>query len=93
MECPITGFHQDAEGDWVAELACGHNQHVRHAPPWECRPWVVTPDGRHSRLGVRLNCVKCDRREPPDRSPDGPSGRPADQTQEEPGRVPDPGGE
>lgn len=26
----IIGFHQDEEGHWVAELACGHNQHVRH---------------------------------------------------------------
>ena len=31
----ITGFHQDAAGDWVAELACGHAQHVRHRPPWQ----------------------------------------------------------
>lgn len=29
---PIVGFHQDEEGDWVASLACGHNQHVRHNP-------------------------------------------------------------
>jgi hypothetical protein len=37
MERPVTGFHQDAEGQWLAELGCGHNQHVRHDPPWECR--------------------------------------------------------
>jgi Protein of unknown function (DUF3565) len=67
MDQPITGFHQDAEGHWVAQLECGHNQHVRHQPPWESRPWVVTPEGRASRLGVRLNCVKCDRGQPPDR--------------------------
>jgi hypothetical protein len=57
MERQVTGFHQDEEGHWVAELECGHNQHVRHDPPWECRPWVVTPEGRRSRLGMRLNCV------------------------------------
>jgi hypothetical protein len=43
MERRVTGFHQDGEGHWVAELECGHNQHARHGPPWECRPWVVSP--------------------------------------------------
>ena len=66
MERRITGFHTDDEGHWVAELECGHNQHVRHDPPWESRPWVVTTEGRRSRLGMRLTCVKCDREEPPD---------------------------
>jgi hypothetical protein len=56
----ITGFHQDEQGHWVAELACGHNQHVRHDPPWQVRPWVVTEEGRLTRLGERLNCVLCD---------------------------------
>jgi len=45
MEQPITGFHLDEENDWVAELACGHFQHVRHKPPWVERPWVVTEEG------------------------------------------------
>jgi hypothetical protein len=67
MERRVMGFHQDAEGHWVAELECGHNQHVRHDPPWESRPWVVTADGRRSRLGMQLDCVKCDRGAPPDR--------------------------
>lgn len=67
MDRPIVGYHQDAEGHWVAELDCGHNQHVRHDPPWISRPWVVTPEGRASRLGVTLNCVKCDTDQPPDR--------------------------
>ena len=67
MDQPITGFHQDGEGHWVAELACGHNQHVRHEPPWMHRPWVLTPDGRAGRLGVKLACPKCDRQLPPDR--------------------------
>lgn len=66
MEQPITGFHQDAEGHWVAELACGHFQHVRHDPPWQQRPWVLTPEGRAGKLGVRLGCVKCDAGAPPD---------------------------
>jgi hypothetical protein len=39
---------------------CGHNQHVRHDPPWQVRPWVLTEEGRRTRLGVILNCVLCD---------------------------------
>jgi hypothetical protein len=33
MERLIVGFHQDEEKHWVAQLECGHNQHVRHQPP------------------------------------------------------------
>lgn len=64
---PITGFHQDEADDWVAELACGHNQHVRHNPPWTNRPWVVTPQSRESMTGHELACKKCDAGAPPDR--------------------------
>jgi hypothetical protein len=67
MDQPIVGFHQDTEGHWVAELACGHNQHTRHDPPWTNRPWVATPEGRARVLGQVLACRKCDRGEPPDR--------------------------
>jgi maltose O-acetyltransferase len=66
MDQPITGFHTDSEGDWVAELACGHFQHTRHNPPWTNRPWVVTPEGRASVLGQTLACRKCDQKAPPD---------------------------
>jgi len=66
MQRPITGFHQDEHGDWVAELSCGHGQHVRHKPPFTLRPWVVTAAGRDSRLGTELDCVRCDRGEPRD---------------------------
>lgn len=59
-EQAITGFHQDEQGDWVADLACGHTQHVRHRPPWELRPWVTTEDGRRAHLGFLLQCRKCD---------------------------------
>jgi hypothetical protein len=52
----ITGFHQDAEGHWVAELECGHSQHVRHTPPWQVRPWVLTAAGRASQVGTDLRC-------------------------------------
>ena len=62
----MTGFHLDAEGHWVAELSCGHAQHVRHRPPFELRPWVMSPEGRAGRLGQTLDCVRCDRREMPE---------------------------
>ncbi|WP_198673599.1 DUF3565 domain-containing protein [Algibacillus agarilyticus] len=62
----IIGFHQDEIEDWVAELACGHNQHVRHQPPFINREWVITPAGRKSKLGLKLNCKKCERVEPRD---------------------------
>ena len=63
MDRKIVGYHQDEYGDWVADLECGHSQHVRHQPPFINRPWVVTEKGRRSKLGVILNCVKCDQME------------------------------
>jgi len=57
---PITGFHQDDEGDWVADLACGHAQHMRHNPPLNSRPWVLDPAGRQAMLGTELPCKPCD---------------------------------
>jgi hypothetical protein len=66
MKQPISGFHLDEAGDWVAELACGHNQHVRHDPPWQLRDWVTTAEGRRQHLGHVLECVKCERGEPKD---------------------------
>lgn len=69
MKQPITGYHRDEEDHWVAQLACGHNQHVRHQPPWVNRPWVESREGRQSMLGVELNCVKCDEGAPEDERP------------------------
>jgi len=66
MKQPITGFHLDDLGDWVAELSCHHFQHVRHNPPWMNREWVITEAGRQSKLGEELECVKCDSGAPPD---------------------------
>jgi len=63
----IVGYHLDDENHWVAELSCGHFQHVRHEPPWMTRPWVLTKKGRQSMLGYQLNCKKCDRGEPVDK--------------------------
>ena len=56
----IVGFHQDTEGDWVAELSCQHNQHVRHRPPFLERAWVTTEEGRASRIGTEIQCPLCD---------------------------------
>lgn len=55
----ITNYHQDDEQHWVAELACGHHQHVRHRPPWERRDWVTSISGRKSMLGYMLYCKLC----------------------------------
>jgi tellurite resistance-related uncharacterized protein len=62
----IEGFHSDEDGDWVAELSCLHNQHVRHRPPFQERPWVLTEDGRAQRIGSPIDCPLCDRAEMPD---------------------------
>ncbi len=56
---PITGYYLDEEGHWVAQLACGHNQHVRHDPPLVKRDWVRTEEGRNSMIGFYLSCLKC----------------------------------
>ncbi len=69
MDRTIASFHQDELGDWVARLACGHHQHVRHDPPWTNRPWVTSPEGRASKLGEALACRKCDQGAPPDALP------------------------
>lgn len=60
MKQKITGFHQDELEHWVADLACGHTQHVRHDPPWQLRPWVITERGRQGKIGFILDCVNCD---------------------------------
>lgn len=55
----IVGYHQDVESHWVAELECGHGQHVRHDPPWQVREWVLSESGRRGHLGTELGCVLC----------------------------------
>lgn len=53
------GFHQDEKKDWVADLECGHKQHVRHKPPWQNRPWVLKEETRQRYIGYKLNCKIC----------------------------------
>ena len=48
----IVAYHADELGDWVAELDCGHGQHVRHDPPWQVREWVTTERGREWGLSL-----------------------------------------
>lgn len=61
----ITGFHQDEAGAWVAELSCLHGQHIRHRPPFQDRPWVLTVAGRQGHVGTGIICPLCDRAELP----------------------------
>jgi len=63
MRRKIVGFDQDDESHWRAELSCGHHQHVRHEPPLMTRPWVLTEEGRASRIGLELDCKRCDEEE------------------------------
>jgi Protein of unknown function (DUF3565) len=44
----------------VAQLDCGHGQHVRHNPPWTVREWVTTEEGRTSHIGMEIECKRCD---------------------------------
>ncbi len=61
MKQKIISFKQDELKHWVANLSCGHTQHVRHDPPWQTRPWVITAQGRSKKIGYELDCVECDK--------------------------------
>lgn len=66
MKRGIENFAQDDQSDWVALLVCGHRQHTRHNPPLRERPWVLTQEGRASKIGTELDCPLCDRSEMPE---------------------------
>jgi hypothetical protein len=66
MKRKIVGYDMDKEHDWRAKLECGHYQHVRHRPPLVTRDWVLTEEGRASRIGNELECRKCDEQKPKD---------------------------
>ena len=57
----IVDFHADEVGDFVAELDCLHQQHMRHKPPFMNRQWVTTASGRAEQLGTAIVCSLCDR--------------------------------
>ncbi|XWN37582.1 MAG: DUF3565 domain-containing protein [Balneola sp.] len=62
MKRAIVGFHKDEKDDWVAYLEFGHQQHVRHNPPWQIRVWVTTEAGRTNKIGNFLFCKECTRK-------------------------------
>lgn len=53
------GFHLDERLDWVADLECGHLQHVRHNPSFTAGHWVTTSEGRNAYIGLELLCIAC----------------------------------
>lgn len=59
MKRRITAFFQDAQSHWGARLECGHSRPVRHRPPWQNHPWVLTPAGRRAHLGLQMYCRLC----------------------------------
>ncbi len=66
MKQKVRDFEMDDEGHWKAKLSCGHYQHVRHDPPLRVREWVLTSEGRLSRVGQELNCIKRHNNQPRD---------------------------
>jgi hypothetical protein len=62
MRSRITAFRPDPEEKdaWIAELDCGHTQHVRHQPPFQEHPWLLTPEGRARFIGFEVECLLCD---------------------------------
>ncbi len=55
----------------MAELGCGHSQHIRHAPPFRLAPWVLDDDERNARIGVDISAGYAINRSP--RDPMSPS--------------------
>jgi len=62
----ILAFTADEDGDWIAQLGCGHRRHIRHRPPLCAYPWIVDPAARAQRLGTQLECERCARLELPE---------------------------
>ncbi len=60
MKQKILTFHRDEEDHWVADLECGHKQHVRHDPPFHPRQWVTDQKQREQQKGEKLDCKRCD---------------------------------
>ena len=55
----IVGFHMDESRNWVADLECGHQKHVRNDPPYTGHHWVTTAEGRLQHMGQELTCSAC----------------------------------
>jgi tellurite methyltransferase len=65
MKARIADFEQDAHGHWMALLECGHRRPVRHRPPWQNHPWVLSETGRREHLGMAIHCRECTAESPP----------------------------
>lgn len=63
----IVAFRVDDAAEWIAELACGHHQHVRHQPPLQFREWVLSDEGRRAHVGTLTVCRLCDQALLPER--------------------------
>jgi len=55
----IVGFRMDVDRNWVADLECGHQKHVRNDPPYTDHHWVTTEQGRLEHMGQELICSAC----------------------------------
>ncbi|HEX3567344.1 MAG TPA: DUF3565 domain-containing protein [Acidimicrobiales bacterium] len=66
MDRTILRYHLDEVDEWVADLSCGHSQHIRHNPPFLEHAWVLDATGRDERLGQLIECPLCDRYEIPE---------------------------
>lgn len=62
----IITFDRDEEHQWLAALDRSHFEHMRHDPPLRTRNWTLTAGGRDSRIGLEIDCRKCDEAVPPD---------------------------
>lgn len=58
IERHITGYRQDGQ-HWNAVLSCGHEQGIRHRPPYRSNPWILSEAGRAGRIGARMACREC----------------------------------
>lgn len=65
MLIPIITFDRDEEHDWREVLDCGYYQHMRHDPPLSTRELTLPAEGRDSRVGLDVDCRKCDEAVPP----------------------------
>lgn len=54
MQQSIVSFHKDDKDHWIAEIECGHFQHMRHNPPIVIFLWVLSEQGRESMLRYKL---------------------------------------
>lgn len=55
----IVAFDRDEQGDYFALLDCGHRRHMRHRPPLESRPWILSAEGQQAFIGQPLPCQHC----------------------------------